>query len=181
MSPVFDAAPEWVDEMRQAIAGEVEKMRQRGPNEAELAKVLEECSRQTELALEDNRFWPRMIAAYDRKEQPLAELANYADTFKVLSPPLLHETARQYLGPRELSGSCICRPGTDLGASARAGAGSGAGVSMEGGSDYDTDLHTPSSGGPQGRNGRACRVAAEFCVIIKGRAQPLRLSDRARA
>lgn len=95
----FDAAPERVDEMRRAVVDEIEKLRKSGPTKAELSKVLEEYSRQTELSLKDNRFWLQMIAAYDQMERPLAELANYSDLFKVLNPSLLQEMAKRYLDP----------------------------------------------------------------------------------
>lgn len=94
---IFESDPERVDEMREAVFEEIERLREEGPTEEEMAKVREEFARQIELSVKQNSFWLQIIALHDRMERPLAGLAEYAEIFTKLDREQVHEMSRKYL------------------------------------------------------------------------------------
>ena len=97
----FDAAPERVDEMRAAVFSEIEKLRNEGPTEDEVAKVREQIARELESSARNNSFWLRVISLYEQMERPLASLEHYGEQMKEVKAADIHEMSRAYLNPSQ--------------------------------------------------------------------------------
>ncbi len=70
----FDAAPERVDTMQDALFAVVDSVRTRGASAAELAKVVAIQRRTREVALQNNQAWLNTIELYDRLKIPFARI-----------------------------------------------------------------------------------------------------------
>jgi zinc protease len=91
----FDAAPERMDTMLDALFGELDTVRTSGATAAELAKVEAIQRRTRELALQDNHYWLAALERSDRLKIPLELILAPQDS--TLTPDEIRAAAQRYL------------------------------------------------------------------------------------
>jgi zinc protease len=91
----FDAAPEAMDTMQDALFTVLDSVRSRGASLEELGKVAAIQRRTHEMALQDPRYWLRAIELYDRLKIPFDRIT--APPLAALSPADIRKAAQDYL------------------------------------------------------------------------------------
>jgi zinc protease len=95
----FGSSPERLDELVEATFAALERLKQDGPTEDELARVKEMQRRERETSLRQNGFWLGQIAAYDREGFELSDILTADRLTEELTAELIRETAREVLRP----------------------------------------------------------------------------------
>jgi zinc protease len=90
----FDAAPERLDEMTDALLAVLDSVRARGAPAAELRKAASIQRRTHEVALQDNQYWVQAIERYDRLRIPFARISELPTV--ALTPEEIRVAAQQY-------------------------------------------------------------------------------------
>jgi zinc protease len=91
----FDAAPERMDAMLDALFGQLDTVRTSGATAAELAKVVAMQRRTREVALQTNQYWLAALERFDRLKIPFAQILAPQDS--TLSAEDIKVAARRYL------------------------------------------------------------------------------------
>ncbi|HEU4588168.1 MAG TPA: insulinase family protein [Gemmatimonadales bacterium] len=91
----FDAAPEQMDEMTDALLAVLDSVRTRGAPDAELRKAAAIQRRTREVALQDNHFWLGAIELYDRLKIPFSRIPGIPTA--TVMPENVRAAAQQYL------------------------------------------------------------------------------------
>jgi zinc protease len=91
----FDAAPENIDPMVDALLGVLDSVRTKGATSGELEKAAAIARRTHEVALQDNHYWLRVMELYDRLKIPLAEIV--APQAPLLASADVRAAAQRYL------------------------------------------------------------------------------------
>jgi zinc protease len=91
----FDAAPESMDTMQDALFAVLDTVRTSGASPDELVKVAAIQRRTHELALQDARYWLRAIEVYDQLKIPFDRIA--APLVAALTPADIRKAAQDYL------------------------------------------------------------------------------------
>ncbi|MEM8965267.1 MAG: insulinase family protein [Bacteroidota bacterium] len=92
----FPCAPENVEDLSEAVFGEIKKMQENGPTAADLQKVQETQRRDMETNLKENRYWLRTLQqAYFRGQDP-EKVLDYEEAIADLTIEDLKETANKY-------------------------------------------------------------------------------------
>jgi zinc protease len=91
----FDAAPERMDTMLDALFGQLDTVRAAGATTAELTKVVAMQRRTREVALQDNHYWLGAIERFDRLKIPFGLIARPQDS--TLTPDEIKGAAQRYL------------------------------------------------------------------------------------
>ena len=92
----FGCAPERVEELVAAVMAEIESLKTKGPDNADLASAIEALRRQHEVDLKDNSYWLSKIeSAYKDQEDALA-IVNFSERLQKATPAVIQQLARTY-------------------------------------------------------------------------------------
>jgi len=94
----FASDPDRADELFRVVMDEIERVREDGPSEDELAKVQEAQRRSKETALEENSYWLSRIESFDRDGRDFGGIPSF-DVIDAWSVDMLREAAVRYLRP----------------------------------------------------------------------------------
>jgi zinc protease len=95
----FSAAPERLDDLARVVFEQVERMKDSGPTEDEIAKVREQQRRTRETNLQQNGYWVSQILAYDREQRDLEGILTYDRHIEALNAETVRNAARRWLRP----------------------------------------------------------------------------------
>jgi zinc protease len=94
----FTCDPDRADELAGAVIDQVERLRQNGPSEENMAKVKEQLRRSRETSLRSNGFWLQTLDFYGmRPGEPLASMTQFDARVADLTAEDVQEAAQRYL------------------------------------------------------------------------------------
>ena len=94
----FSCDPERTQELLDAVFAEIDKLRDTGPNEGNVAKVQESQRRSRETNLRENRFWLSILSSYERWGTDPAEFERFEERIGAVTDEVVKATAQKYLG-----------------------------------------------------------------------------------
>ena len=98
----FGCAPENIDKLVAATMDEINKVKTKGPEAADIEKFLAEEQRSTEVQLKQNGFWLGYLSnQYQNSESPL-QVLSYLDSLKKITPDGIKVVANKYLSGNNL-------------------------------------------------------------------------------
>ncbi len=100
----FPCGPENVEKLTEAALAEVEKIRENGPTEEDLAKVKETFKLQRKEKLKENKFWIDQLEKADSENYDLSEIKDYNEMVEELEADDLQKMAEKYLNDNYLLG-----------------------------------------------------------------------------
>ncbi|HYH57146.1 MAG TPA: insulinase family protein, partial [Anseongella sp.] len=93
----FGCAPENVEKLTALVLAEVEKMRESGPTQTDVDKVIAIKKREHETALKENGYWIGLLAgSYQMKRDPAQAEAFFEESLETATPENLKEVANLY-------------------------------------------------------------------------------------
>ncbi|MBI4500633.1 MAG: insulinase family protein [Gemmatimonadetes bacterium] len=93
----FGSAPERVDELVKAVFEEIQKLKDVGATETDIAKVKETQRRTRETSMRQNGFWLGQLEVCYREGIDPRDLLTYERLIDSLNPVIVREAARKYL------------------------------------------------------------------------------------
>jgi zinc protease len=97
ISVTLPCGPENVDKLVGAAIGEIDKVRNNGPSEADLNKVKETWKQQNLVSMKDNSFWARqLIQSVEMGTNP-ASILDFEKRVNALTPKQIQDIAKKYL------------------------------------------------------------------------------------
>ena len=93
----FPCGPENVDKLIKASLAEVEKIKENGPTEKDLAKVKETYLQARKDELQQNEFWLNTLQNSDQQDRDINKLVNFEDKIKALTAKSIQDVANKYL------------------------------------------------------------------------------------
>ena len=100
----FPCGPENVEKLTEAALAEVEKIRENGPSEEDLAKIKETLRLQRKEQLKENRFWLQQMERAEVEGREITKNEEYSDMVEGLEADDLQEMAKKYLDSNYLLG-----------------------------------------------------------------------------
>ena len=100
----FPCGPENVDKLTAAALGEVERIKEEGPSEKDMAKIKESFLLNQKENLKTNRFWLNQLTAADRENRDINEILEYEEKVAALTAEDVQEVANTYLNENYLLG-----------------------------------------------------------------------------
>jgi zinc protease len=101
----FGCDPGRVDELVDAVRGEIRRLRDDGPSSDHVARVREIQRRDREVQLERNGFWARTLLYYARNGLDPRDILEYEQKVEAVTAESVRDAARRYLdGSRYLLG-----------------------------------------------------------------------------
>lgn len=94
----FGSAPERADSLYAAVRQVMDSTRAGRITDADIAKVREQQQRQFEVNLRENSYWLANLAARVENNEPIEGFLSYPDFIKGLTPAMVRDAARKYLG-----------------------------------------------------------------------------------
>jgi zinc protease len=96
----FTCDPERVDELAGAVLEQVERLRQNGPSDENMAKVKEQLRRSRETSLRTNPFWLSTLDFYAlRPGEDLSDIGSFDARVAALTASDVQQAAQRYLDP----------------------------------------------------------------------------------
>jgi zinc protease len=95
----FNADPERLDDLVEEVFAEIERLKEDGPSEEDLARVREIQRRERETSLRQNAYWAGQLVAYAREGLDFAEILTYERLIEGLDAQTVREAARSWLRP----------------------------------------------------------------------------------
>lgn len=92
----FPCAPENVDKLIKVALGDVQKIQEKGPEEADVNKVKETQRRSRETNLKENRFWLNQLQSYYFQGEDPSQILGGEKSTEGLTAKDLQETAKKY-------------------------------------------------------------------------------------
>jgi zinc protease len=93
----FGSAPENVEKLAAAVLEEIGRLREAGPDAADLARLQELERRDFETSLRQNQYWLNSLQTVHLLGWDPAGIARRGDRIEKLTPELLHDAIRAYL------------------------------------------------------------------------------------
>ena len=100
----FPCGPENVEKLTKAALAEVEKLRENGPTEEDLAKIKETIRVQRKEQLKENRFWLSQLQKSEVEGREITKSEEYDDMVEDLEADDLQKMAKKYLDSNYLLG-----------------------------------------------------------------------------
>lgn len=100
----FPCGPENVEKLTKAALAEVEKLRENGPTEEDLAKIKETIRVQRKEQLKENRFWLTQMEKSEVDGREITKSEEYNDMVEDLEADDLQKMAKKYLDSNYLLG-----------------------------------------------------------------------------
>ena len=100
----FPCGPENVKSLTEAAIAEVQKIKENGPSQEDLAKVKETFRLQRKEQLKENKFWISQLEKAERENYDLSEMNDYNDMVEALEADDIQKMAEKYLGDNYLLG-----------------------------------------------------------------------------
>jgi zinc protease len=98
-SIAFGSAPERADELVQAIMTQIDSIRTRGPDSADVAKVVEAEVRARETGLRQNNYWLSQLMFLEQTGEPAAPVVHPRGDADLLSAGAIQRAAARWLDP----------------------------------------------------------------------------------
>lgn len=96
----FGCAPDNVDKLKALVLKEMENMRENGPLQSDIDKVLAIRRREHETALKENSYWIALLASsYEMERDPATAEEFFQSTLRQASPAELQKIAAEYFDP----------------------------------------------------------------------------------
>jgi zinc protease len=93
----FGSDPERADELIDFVYAELEKLKESGVTEQEIANVKAQARRSYETNIRENGYWlNRLVRAYQGDGDP-SSIDDYMETVEALTPEAVHEAANTYI------------------------------------------------------------------------------------
>jgi zinc protease len=89
--------PENVDKLIAATLAEIEKIKSKGPSEADLNKVKETWKQQYLVNIKDNNFWAQQIVQSIQNGDDPSRILTYEQRVNALTPQQVQAVAKKYL------------------------------------------------------------------------------------
>ncbi|HVL69166.1 MAG TPA: insulinase family protein [Vicinamibacterales bacterium] len=102
MSIAFACDPSRTDELIAEALKEIELLKTAGPTEAQVADVREKLLRDFETSSKQNAYWATQLSLKYQAGEPPDSLFELPDTYRRLTPGMIHAAARQYLNTANL-------------------------------------------------------------------------------
>jgi zinc protease len=99
VSIAFGSAPERADELVQAIMTQIDSIRTRGPDSADVAKVVEAEVRARETGLRQNNYWLSQLMFLEQTGEPAAPVVHPRGDADLLSAGAIQRAAARWLDP----------------------------------------------------------------------------------
>ncbi|QEC51529.1 zinc protease [Anseongella ginsenosidimutans] len=97
VSVAFGCAPDNVEKLMGLVLQEIEKMKESGPLQSDLDKVIAIRKREHETALKENGYWISLLAgSYEMKRDPAAAQEFFEASLQQVSPDNLKKLAGEY-------------------------------------------------------------------------------------
>ncbi|MGB7842469.1 MAG: insulinase family protein, partial [Salinimicrobium sp.] len=93
----FPCGPENVDKLTQAALSEVEKIRENGPTDKDLAKIKETYLVEHKQELKENKFWIQKMEMADVEDYDINEITKFEEKLNSLSADKIQDVAEKYL------------------------------------------------------------------------------------
>jgi len=93
----FGCAPENVEKLTNSTLDEIRKLRENGPLQIDVDKLLAEKSRSTEIQLKENGFWIYYLNEQFFNNENPNQILTYQEDFKKITPQTLKDATNKYL------------------------------------------------------------------------------------
>ncbi|WP_300437123.1 insulinase family protein [Christiangramia sp.] len=100
----FPCGPENVEKLTDAAIAEVQKIKENGPTEEDLAKVRETFKLQRKEKLKENKFWIDQLEKAERENNDLSKMNDYNEMVDELEADEIQKIAKKYLTENYLLG-----------------------------------------------------------------------------
>ena len=100
----FPCGPENAEKLTKAALAEVEKIKENGPSEEDLAKVKETFRLQRKEQLKENRFWLSQLEKVESENYDISEMSDYNEMVEEIEADDLQKMAAKYLNKNYLLG-----------------------------------------------------------------------------
>lgn len=100
----FPCGPENVEKLTDAAIAEVQKIKEKGPTEEDLAKVRETFKLQRKEKLKENKFWIDQLEKAERENYDLSKMNDYNEMVDELEADEIQKIAKKYLTENYLLG-----------------------------------------------------------------------------
>jgi len=100
----FPCGPENVEKLTEAALAQVEKIRENGPSDEDLAKIKETLRLQRKEQMKENRFWLQQMEKSEVEGREITKDEEYSDMVESLEANDLQEMAKKYLDSNYLLG-----------------------------------------------------------------------------
>ena len=100
----FPCGPENVEKLTQAALAEVEKIRENGPTEKDLAKIKETYLVEHKQQMKENKFWIQKMESADVEGYDINEITKFEQKLNSLSADKIQDVAEKYLNEDYLLG-----------------------------------------------------------------------------
>ncbi|MGE5423968.1 MAG: M16 family metallopeptidase, partial [Syntrophothermus sp.] len=92
---MFGCSPDMADKLTKAVFSEIEKIKKKGPTEADLQKAKETLLRTRETDLEKNNFWLSKIESVYYDQTDPASILNFNDRVNAVTIQQLQASAKK--------------------------------------------------------------------------------------
>jgi len=100
----FPCGPENAEKLTNAALSEVEKLRENGPSEEDLAKVKETFRLQRKEQLKENRFWLSQLEKVESENYDISEMSDFNEMVEEIEADDIQKMAEKYLKENYLLG-----------------------------------------------------------------------------
>jgi zinc protease len=97
LSISFGCGPENVEKLINSTLDEIKKIRENGPLQVDVDKVLAEERRSTEVQLKENSFWLNYLTGQFQNNENPEQILSYQEALRKITPEALKAAANKYL------------------------------------------------------------------------------------
>ena len=93
----FGCAPENVEKLITSTLDEINKLKESGPTQVDVDKIIAESKRGMELQLKDNSYWLVYLLNQLENKNDLERVLHFDENIRKITPEAVKEVARKYI------------------------------------------------------------------------------------